>query len=72
MADFRLFYWRNAVKTGFLRGGAVVFFVCVSVCAAMIKLIVAMYVAHSVQIIKNLSRRRFGRVWLFSFDALPV
>lgn len=25
MADFRLFYWRNAVKTGFLRGGAVVF-----------------------------------------------
>ena len=38
----------------------------------MTKLIVAMYVAHSVQIIKNLSRRRFGRVWLFSFDALFI
>ena len=68
MADFRLFYWRNAVKTGFLRGGAVVFFkYVVLVWAAMTKLIVAMYVAHSVQIIKNLSRRRFGRAWLFFF-----
>ena len=45
--------------------GRLFFLVCVSVCAAMTKLIVAMYVAHSVQIIKNLSRRRFGRVAVF-------
>lgn len=39
---------------------------------AMIKMIVVMYVVHIVQIIKNLSRRRFGRAAVFSFDALFI